>query len=99
MLEQTLQIFSIRVTDLTDGLEWPLNVNGYVAARDTIDYNRNYLFRRTRDNCQTLTQEVSTITFSVCFYFLCHYIALFLRDDLTILPALPGTSFTSCSHV
>ncbi|KAM0860657.1 hypothetical protein ACQ4PT_046402 [Festuca glaucescens] len=57
MREQTLQIFSIRVTDPTDGLEWPLNVYGYVAARDTIDHNRNYLFRRERDNFQTLTQE------------------------------------------
>lgn len=55
--EQTLQIFSIRVTDPTDGLEWPLHVHGYVAARDTIDHKRNYLFRRTRDNCQTLTQN------------------------------------------
>lgn len=55
--EQTLQIFSIRITDPTDGLNWPLHVHGYVAMRDTIDHNRNYLFRRTRDNCQTLTQK------------------------------------------
>lgn len=57
MREQTLQIFSIRVMDPTDGLEWPLHVHGYVAARDTIDHKRNYLFRRTRDNFQTLNQN------------------------------------------
>jgi hypothetical protein len=57
---------SIRVTNPTDGLEWPLNVHGYVAARDTIDHNRNYLFRRERDNFQTLTQEVSTIYLPPC---------------------------------
>uniref|UniRef100_A0ACD5ZGJ3 Uncharacterized protein n=1 Tax=Avena sativa TaxID=4498 RepID=A0ACD5ZGJ3_AVESA len=28
-----------------------------VAARDHADHNRNFLFHRTRDNCQILTQE------------------------------------------
>lgn len=55
--EQTVQIFSIRVRAPTDGLKWPLHVHGYVATRDSMDHNRNYLFRRTRDNCQTLTQK------------------------------------------
>ncbi|XP_047058935.1 uncharacterized protein LOC124665582 [Lolium rigidum] len=55
--EETLQIFSIRVRAPTDGLKWPLHVHGYVATRDTADHNRNYLFRRTRDNCQTVTQK------------------------------------------
>ncbi|KAI5009823.1 hypothetical protein ZWY2020_011960 [Hordeum vulgare] len=55
--EQTVKIFSIRVRSPTDGLKWPLHVLGYVATRDSMDHNRNYLFRRTRDNCQTITQK------------------------------------------
>ncbi|KAF7081723.1 hypothetical protein CFC21_085634 [Triticum aestivum] len=53
----TMQIFSVRVADLEDGLRWPLHVHGLVAARDTSDHNRNFLFSRTRDNCQVLTQQ------------------------------------------
>ncbi|VAH54296.1 unnamed protein product [Triticum turgidum subsp. durum] len=55
--EKTVQIFSIRVRAPTDGLRWPLRVHGHIASRDSMDQNRNYLFRRTRDNCQTLTQD------------------------------------------
>ncbi|KAM3223211.1 hypothetical protein ACQJBY_056887 [Aegilops geniculata] len=57
----TIQIFSIRVADLEDGLQWPLHVHGFVAARDTSDHNRNFLFNRTMDNCQVLTQQASTV--------------------------------------
>lgn len=53
----TMNIFHIRVADLEDGLQWPLHVHGLVAARDSADHNRNFLFNRTRDNCQILTQE------------------------------------------
>lgn len=53
----TLQIFSIRVTSPKHGLYWPLHVYGLVATRDSADHNRNFLFRRSRDNCQTLTQK------------------------------------------
>jgi hypothetical protein len=56
--EDVLQIFSVRVTETKDGLEWPLHVYGWVATRDSVDQNRNLLFNRTRDNCQILTQEV-----------------------------------------
>ncbi|EMS59816.1 hypothetical protein TRIUR3_08636 [Triticum urartu] len=48
-------IFSVKVTQLDDSLDWPLDVYGMVAARDSIDRNRNLLFNRTRDNCQRLT--------------------------------------------
>ncbi|VAH64990.1 unnamed protein product [Triticum turgidum subsp. durum] len=48
----TIQIFGIRVANLEDGLQWPLHVHGFVAARDTSDHNRNFLFNRTSDNCQ-----------------------------------------------
>ncbi|XP_037487336.1 uncharacterized protein LOC119365796 [Triticum dicoccoides] len=48
-------VFSVKVTQLDDSLDWPLDVYGIVAARDSIDRNRNLLFNRTRDNCQRLT--------------------------------------------
>jgi hypothetical protein len=51
-------IFSVKVTQINDCLEWPLDVYGIVAARDSVDRNRNLIFHRTRDNCQTLTPEV-----------------------------------------
>ncbi|KAF7024203.1 hypothetical protein CFC21_036581 [Triticum aestivum] len=53
----TIQIFGIRVADLEDRLQWPLHVHGFLAARDTSDHNRNFLFNRTSDNCQVLTQQ------------------------------------------
>jgi len=54
----TLQVYSVRVEGIRRGLQWPLDVFGIVAARDTVDFNRNIIFSRTRDNCQTLTKEV-----------------------------------------
>jgi hypothetical protein len=58
--QPTLQVFSVKVTKITGGLEWPLDVYGMVLARDVVDRNRNIVFHRDRDNCQTITQEVST---------------------------------------
>ncbi|KAF8663707.1 hypothetical protein HU200_055027 [Digitaria exilis] len=54
----TLQIFSLKVTDIKGGLQWPLHVFGKVAVRDTVDHKRNMIFDRTRENCQILTSEV-----------------------------------------
>uniref|UniRef100_A0A0E0JRX6 DUF6598 domain-containing protein n=1 Tax=Oryza punctata TaxID=4537 RepID=A0A0E0JRX6_ORYPU len=56
-LRHTLQIISVKVKGLRRGLQWPINVFGLIAARDTIDRNRIMIFDRTRDNCQTLTKE------------------------------------------
>ncbi|CAL5085102.1 unnamed protein product [Urochloa decumbens] len=55
MHENALQIFSAKVTTTKGSL--PFDVFGMVAVRDTIDHNRNIVFCRTRDNCQTLTEE------------------------------------------
>ncbi|KAM3207151.1 hypothetical protein ACQJBY_062392 [Aegilops geniculata] len=53
-----LQIFSIRVMEIDGGyLEWPLEVYGLVATRDSMDHNRNSIFRLRRDACQLLTQQ------------------------------------------
>ena len=35
-------VFSVKVTELSDGLEWPLDVYGVVAARDSADHNRKF---------------------------------------------------------
>jgi hypothetical protein len=56
----SLQIYDIRVSignSLAD-LQWPLQVFGVIAVRDSIDSMRNILFNRDRDDCQTLTKEV-----------------------------------------
>ncbi|XP_048559412.1 uncharacterized protein LOC125539921 [Triticum urartu] len=58
---RTMQVYSIKVVETaeTEGyaLEWPLKVYGVVAARDVVDYRRNILFLRTRDDCQILTKQ------------------------------------------
>ncbi|GJN01541.1 hypothetical protein PR202_ga18815 [Eleusine coracana subsp. coracana] len=46
--ENVIQIFSVQVTEIKDGLEWPLHVYGHVAVRDLLDRNRNLLFKRKR---------------------------------------------------
>uniref|UniRef100_A0A0E0EZ69 DUF6598 domain-containing protein n=1 Tax=Oryza meridionalis TaxID=40149 RepID=A0A0E0EZ69_9ORYZ len=56
--QYTLQIFCVKIKELRRGLQWPIHVFGLIAARDTIDHNRNMIFNRTRDDCQILTQEV-----------------------------------------
>ncbi|CAL5080824.1 unnamed protein product [Urochloa decumbens] len=59
--ESVMQVFSVQVTELKDGLKWPLHVYGYIAIRDLLDHNRNLLFERKRDNCQILTQQDSCL--------------------------------------
>ncbi|GJN10982.1 hypothetical protein PR202_ga29136 [Eleusine coracana subsp. coracana] len=59
---EALQIFSAKVIT---GLRWPLHVFGMVAVRDYVDRNRNLLFCRIRDNCQTLGETVCIIIFSI----------------------------------
>ncbi|XP_051212740.1 uncharacterized protein [Lolium perenne] len=58
-VSSTLQIYSIKVAEIKDALElqWPLRVFGVVAARDTVDRNRNILFSRRRDDYQELNQH------------------------------------------
>ncbi|KAM0866493.1 hypothetical protein ACQ4PT_042592 [Festuca glaucescens] len=55
----TLQIYSIEIIELKKGLKWPLKLCGVVAARDTMDRNRNILFSRSRDHYQELGENSS----------------------------------------
>jgi hypothetical protein len=51
-----MQIFYVKVAQ-----NWPLHVYGLIATRDSIDPRRNLIVHRTRDNCQTVTEEVCAI--------------------------------------
>jgi hypothetical protein len=52
-----LQIYYVKVIELNK-ICWPIDVFGFIAVRDIVDCNRNYIFERARDNCQTLTAQV-----------------------------------------
>ncbi|KAM0915371.1 hypothetical protein ACQ4PT_010905 [Festuca glaucescens] len=55
---ETLQIFSVKVTETAQELQWPLNMYGLIAIRDQLLHRRrNIIFARSRDNCQTITKE------------------------------------------
>ncbi|XP_037479628.1 uncharacterized protein LOC119356750 [Triticum dicoccoides] len=55
---RTMQVYYIKVAEREGyALEWPLKVYGVVAARDVVDYRRNILFLRTRDDCQILRRQ------------------------------------------
>jgi hypothetical protein len=58
----TLQIFSAKIIDLRWGLQFPLDVFGIIAVRDSIEPRRNIVFSRPRNNCQTLTEQVHSIS-------------------------------------
>jgi hypothetical protein len=72
-----LQIYSFKIVDLKGDLNWPLYVYGVVAARDTVDRNRNLLFCRSRANCQELNQDVCIV---LCFFFIfrCFFLCMML---------------------
>ncbi|XP_072151184.1 uncharacterized protein [Setaria viridis] len=67
----TMEVFFVKVTQITNDLQWPLDVYGIVAVRDSLDWKRNYLFSRGRDNCQTLTSQACSnicVSTSVLFH-------------------------------
>ncbi|KAF7050260.1 hypothetical protein CFC21_058649 [Triticum aestivum] len=54
---QTLQVFSVKVAGVKKGVSWPLSLYGKIAARDTVDRNRNIIFDCERDNCEILYED------------------------------------------
>jgi len=68
----TMEIFFVKVAQITGGLQWPLDVYGDVAVRDSLDHKRNYFFRRRREDCQTLTSpQASLSSFSSRYIYYC----------------------------
>jgi hypothetical protein len=58
-LDSALQIFSVKVVELKGTMMcWPIDVYGFIAVRDSVDRNRNYIFERARSNYQTLNEQV-----------------------------------------
>lgn len=70
----SLQIYSINVAEIRGGLHWPIHVYGMIAVRDVVDRNRNIIFDRSRDDCQTLTNKVLFLT--------CHSSSFTLLPDV-----------------
>ncbi|XP_044406576.1 uncharacterized protein [Triticum aestivum] len=55
----TVQLFEVRIpTKEASGLVWPLHVYGFIATRDSVDYKRNIIFERGKDNCQIVSEGV-----------------------------------------
>lgn len=59
---RTLQVFKVKIVEIQEELHCPLQVFGIVAARDSIDRNRNVIFHRKRDNCQIIHEESPYLT-------------------------------------
>nr|XP_020162011.1 uncharacterized protein LOC109747343 [Aegilops tauschii subsp. strangulata] len=58
---ETLQIVSVQVKEITGGLQWPLDVYGFVAVRDVMDRKRNMVFNREREDCQSINEQDSCL--------------------------------------
>jgi hypothetical protein len=62
----TLQFFEVKISSE----KWPLHVYGFIATRDSVDYKRNIIFERTRDDCQIIYEQVRVFClFAPCLYF------------------------------
>uniref|UniRef100_A0A0E0MK72 DUF6598 domain-containing protein n=1 Tax=Oryza punctata TaxID=4537 RepID=A0A0E0MK72_ORYPU len=79
-----LQIFSVKVTEIMGSLQWPLRVYGIIAVRDSLDHKRNVLFRRDRDNCQTLPSPQASITFYIFIIPMIYYTSTRLLPSLSL---------------
>ncbi|XP_048567195.1 uncharacterized protein LOC125547306 [Triticum urartu] len=58
---ETLQIVSVQVKEITGGLQWPLDVYGFVAVRDVMDRKCNIVFNRQREDCQSINEQDSCL--------------------------------------
>jgi hypothetical protein len=60
----TMQIVSVQVKALTGGLQWPLDVYGFIAVHDILNRKRNMVFNRQREDCQSISEKVRVKTVS-----------------------------------
>ncbi|TVU51230.1 hypothetical protein EJB05_02640, partial [Eragrostis curvula] len=60
-----LQIFSVKVIEIKGALQWPMDVYGHVAVRDSLDHKRIYLFQRKREDCQALASPQASTSSSL----------------------------------
>jgi hypothetical protein len=80
-----LQIFSVKVMEIMGSLSWPLDVYGHVAVRDALDHKRNYIFRRQRENCQTLTSPQASAPFMSNILLFCVFVVWFHSNIFLIV--------------
>ncbi|KAM0907330.1 hypothetical protein ACQ4PT_016202 [Festuca glaucescens] len=59
VIGSTLEIYDIKILELKGELKWPLKLYGMVAARDTVDRNRNVIFSRSSLDHQELDKNGS----------------------------------------
>jgi hypothetical protein len=39
-----VQVFSVKIAEINGNLQWPIDVFGMIALRDSLDQNRNIIF-------------------------------------------------------
>ena len=76
-----MEVFFLKVTLISGDFQWPLDVHGFVAVRDSLDNKRNYLFRRGRDNCQACNMTRLLPSFGLLFSISHFIIRLLLLID------------------
>lgn len=84
-LRHTVQVFSVKIAETRGDLQWPINVFGMIALRDSLDNNRNIIFGR--DNCQTLTEKVRCISLPPYFF------------NLFAVPSHINLNFSNISYI
>ncbi|KAM3370930.1 hypothetical protein ACQJBY_018335 [Aegilops geniculata] len=68
IVAETLQILSIKLTEIKGGFKLPLSVYGVVAARDSVDNNCNLLFAHSRIAPQRIRQHVHIVSLLSFFW-------------------------------
>jgi hypothetical protein len=85
----TLQVYSVKLAATRGSLQLPLDVFGMVAVRDPVDHNRNIIFQRNRDECQTLTEKVGSTFYAWFFVLVCNNIRLSFLTTIMIFYLFP----------